>query len=334
MRPATVLRAALLPAVLVVLIATCFLWPPTQSHPRDLPVAVAGPAPAVAAVRTQLSALDGPVGEGDRVIDVREAPDRASAERLIREREAYGAIVLGPQPEVLVSTAAGPAAAQLLTQLAQQMGQATAQRQPGAPAPKVTDVVPTDHRDARGTGFAMIALPLALGGMLTGGLISLATRRRGERLASMVGAAVLIGLGLTPLLQYGFHVIAGPFWANACAVTLAAAGIGWLVVGLYAWLGAPGLGLGAALTMLVGVPPAGISAPREFLPGGLGTFGQYLVPGAAGDLLRSLSYFPDAPTARSWWVLVAWAALGLGLAAARRTRTPADEALAEETPRA
>lgn len=320
MRPATVLRAALLPAVLAVLIATCFLWPPTHSHPRDLPVAVAGPAPAVAAVRTQLTALDGPVGEGDRVIDVREAPDRAAAEALIRRREAYGALVLGPQPEVLVSTAASPAAAQLLTQVAQQMGAQAAQRQPGAATPRVTDVVPSNPHDTRGTAFAMLTLPLALGGMLTGSVIALTTRTRGERLLGLLGAAVLIGLGLTPVLQYAFHAIDGPFWANAGAVTLAATGIAGLLVGLYAWLGTAGIGLGAALTMLVSVPLAGISAPPEFLPNGLGSLGQFLVPGAAGDLLRRLSYFPDAATGRAWGVLAGWAALGAALVAARATR--------------
>ncbi|GAA1525033.1 hypothetical protein [Brevibacterium permense] len=41
--------------------------------------------------------------------------------------------------------------------------------------------------------------------------------------------------------------------------------------------------------------------------------GQFFVPGAAGTLLRDLSYFPDAPSALQWWVLSAWLVVGIAL---------------------
>lgn len=36
-------------------------------------------------------------------------------------------------------------------------------------------------------------------------------------------------------------------------------------------------------------------------------------PGASGNLLRSLAYFPDASTTRPWLVLVGWAVVGVAL---------------------
>ncbi|MDN5910639.1 MAG: ABC transporter permease, partial [Brevibacterium sp.] len=44
-----------------------------------------------------------------------------------------------------------------------------------------------------------------------------------------------------------------------------------------------------------------------------GDIGQFFVPGASGTLLRDLSYFPDAPMAMQWWVLIGWLTLGIVL---------------------
>ncbi|MDN6605244.1 hypothetical protein [Brevibacterium sp.] len=56
-----------------------------------------------------------------------------------------------------------------------------------------------------------------------------------------------------------------------------------------------------------------MEAPKEFLAGSWGDIGQFFVPGASGTLLRDLSYFPDAPMAMQWWVLIGWLALGIVL---------------------
>ena len=45
------------------------------------------------------------------------------------------------------------------------------------------------------------------------------------------------------------------------------------------------------------------AVPVQFLPEPWGQIGQYFVPGAASNLLRSLSYFPDAATAMQWAIL-------------------------------
>src|SRR3954451_20893729 len=108
--PVAVVVTLLTAMLTVVLIA--FAWPAARSEARDLPIAVAGPAQAAEQVKGSLEqAMPGG-------FEVTSVADRAAAERAIKDRDVYGAIVLDPQaPEVLTASAGGPAVAQILTQL-------------------------------------------------------------------------------------------------------------------------------------------------------------------------------------------------------------------------
>ena len=57
------------------------------------------------------------------MLDLKKVDSRAEAQQLIREREVYGAFVLGDEPEILTSTAASPPVAQQLNGIATQMQQ-------------------------------------------------------------------------------------------------------------------------------------------------------------------------------------------------------------------
>jgi hypothetical protein len=67
--------------------------------------------------------------------------------------------------------------------------------------------------------------------------------------------------------------------------------------------------------MLIGNPFSGMTSAPEMLPNGWSTLGQWLPPGAAGTLLRSVSFFDGAGGARSLGILAGWVVLGLLLAA-------------------
>ena len=100
-------------AVLSVLLVA-FSWPSANIAPRDLPIVVAGPPQATAAVERALQqARPG-------AFDVTAMADEQAARAAIRDRDAYGAVVLAPDgpPTVLTASAASPAVAQLLGQLA------------------------------------------------------------------------------------------------------------------------------------------------------------------------------------------------------------------------
>ena len=86
-------------------------------------------------------------------------------------------------------------------------------------------------------------------------------------------------------------------------------------MGLEALFGFVGLGLGAAVIMLIGNPFSGMTSAPEMLPTGWATLGQWLPPGATGTLLRSVTFFDGAGGMRALWILVGWVVLGLALAA-------------------
>ncbi|HWM32685.1 MAG TPA: hypothetical protein VNR36_00450 [Pseudolysinimonas sp.] len=320
-------RVVIVPVVLSVIVAVillAFLWPVLTGAPRDLPVAVTGPAPVVG----QLS--EGIDAQAPGVFDLTTVEDRDAAVAAIEAREAYGALVLGAAPEVLVSSAASPVAAQALAGLAptlqarlQQAAAAQAAAQ-GAEPPvvtvEVTDVVPLAETDERGAGLGSAVLPLTIGGLLAGVLITLGVAGRTRRIAALVVAAVLGGLVLGGILQGWLGVLQGSYLANATAIGLVLLACGAFVAGAASLLGRPGIAVGVVTLVLIAVPLASAATPVEFLPAPWGAVGQWFPPGAGATLLRDLSYFPAADALQPWLVLTGWAVVGLlVLGAGRRT---------------
>lgn len=300
-RPPLVAVITLLTALLTVLLIA-FAWPAARSEPRDVPLAVAGPGPAVAQVK---AGLDQALPGG---FDVTAVPDRAAAVQLIQDRDAYGAIVLdSAQPEVLTASAGGPVVAQLLTQLSTRLS-------PQSPA-KVTDIVPLPKDDPRGAGLAAGALPLVLGGIIAAGALTQLVRSGSRRMIGAVAFAITGGLALAAVLQYWLGSFEGSYLGNAGVIAMSIAAISLTLLGLEWLLGTAGLALGGAMMMLLGNPLSGMTSAPEMLPSGWGALGQLLPPGAAGTALRSVSFFDGAGAARPLVVLTCWLVAGLALCA-------------------
>lgn len=300
-----------------------FLWPTITSSVKDLPIALTGGSAQIAQVETQLEKA------GDGTFSVTTAASRDEAVRLITTREVYGAIVLGPKPEVLTAGAAGAAPAQIMTQLAATLQkQANAQAQAavqkaiaagaapaGTTAPAitvtVTDIVPLASGDPRGLGIAAASFPLVLGGVLGGVLISLLVAGSWRRLVAVVVYSAASGLGVAAVMQGWFGALQGDVGLNALAIGLSMFATAAFIVGMNALIGRAGIAVGAVLTMLVGNPLSAATQPVQFLAGPWGAIGQWFVPGASATLVRDLSYFPAADASFPWLVLVGWAAAGL-----------------------
>jgi hypothetical protein len=75
-------------AVQALMIAV-FAWPATELEPRDLPVVVAGPAPAARAFAGRLAAAQ------PGAFEVITVPDAATADQRLRDRDAYAAFFDG-----------------------------------------------------------------------------------------------------------------------------------------------------------------------------------------------------------------------------------------------
>ncbi len=288
--------------VLQALLVPLFAGPAANLAPRDLPLAVAGPQAQAREVAARLEAAR-PGAFDVRVIGA-DAADQA-----IRDREVYGAIVLGAQGASLhIASAASPTVATLLTQ-------AVAQLQPSA---QVVDVVPTDADDPRGAAFGAGFLPLAITGMLAGVAAFFFVRGGWARALALGTFGVLAGLGGALVLRTWLGVIPGDYVGDAAALGLFALALSAAVAGLGALLGRAGLGLGAVLFFLVGNALSAVNAAPELLAQPWGTVGQFLPIGAGVQVLRSDAYFDGVGAGRALVVLSAYAIVGLILVVVRR----------------
>ena len=322
-----VLGIALALAGVVAVVVLAFSWPAVTAEPHDLPIAITGPAEAVDAAEEAVDA------QSPGAIAFHEVGARDDAVEAIETRKAYGAIVLGTEPEVLTSSASSLAVAQLLAGVATQLEEgvnaqaAAAAQAAGAPAAPphldvpVTDVVPLAETDLRGTGLTAALFPLVLGGMLGGIAISLAVIGAMRRVAAVLLYSVFGGLALTAILQGWFGSLQGDYWLNAAAIALALAAIAAPITGFVALMGRAGIAVGPIVMLLFANPISAAAIPKEFLPTPWGEIGQWFPPGAAGTLVRDLSYFPAADSTFPWLVLSAWAAGGILLSMFGHFRT-------------
>ena len=338
-----VIATSVLASLLVALVVLAFTWPTKTMEAKNLPVSIAGPEVTVSQFEQSLK------DQGIENFDLKQASSREEAEQQIKQRETYGAIIFteGAAPEVLTAPAANTAATQILNGVATQLNaqiqqkalaaktealtqavqaggeqgaQAAAQleqmkvqaEQASAMAVKTTAVVSLSESDSSGTGLAIAAFPLVIGGILGGSFSVLRVNGTWRRFATATLYAVIGGALTALILSTWFGFIPGDFatlWAAFGATYLATA---FFIVGVGA-LSSPliGLAVGAVITMFIGNPISGATMPSVFLPGAWGQIGQMLVPGASSTLLRSIAYFPEVATSGQWLVLGSWIAFGL-----------------------
>ena len=338
-----VITTSLLASLIVSLVILAFTWPTKTMEAKNLPVSIAGPEVTVSQFEQSLR------DKGIETFELKQATSREDAENQIKQRETYGAIIFteGAAPEVLTAPAANAAATQMLNSVATQLNaqiqqkalaaktealtqavqaggeqgaQAAAQleqmkvqaEQASAMTVKTTAVVPLSESDSSGSGIAIAAFPLVIGGILGGSFSALRVNGTWRRFATAALYAVIGGALTALILNVWFGMIPGDFatlWAAFGATYLATASF---IVGVSA-LASPmvGLGVGAVITMFIGNPISGATMPSAFLPGAWGAIGQMMVPGASSALLRSIAYFPEAAMSGQWLVLGSWMAVGL-----------------------
>ena len=296
--PTVLALAVALSAGLAVLLSA-FAWPATQTRPREVPIAVAGPPPVVDQVRTALEEAQ------PGAFAVRAATDAARARELVQDRDVAGALVLDPAgPSVIVATQGGPAVAQALVQVAQAAG---------GQAVEVDDVAPAPADDPRGAGLAAGALPLAIVGAAAGAVLTLRLRGPGRRAAGAVVFALVAGPTAVGILHGWLGALTGNWLAESAVVSLGLAAATLGVAGLAAVAGRVGLVVGALTIVALGNPLSGASSAPALLPDGWSDLGQGLPPGAVVSALRAVSGFDGEGVAGPLTVLTVWAGAGLAL---------------------
>ena len=222
--------------------------------PRDLPVVVAGPAPAADALAAQLPAGRVPDhpgagrGRGRRAAarsrglrGVRDRPDRPG--RAHRERR---------QPDRRPTRRPG--------------------RGPDEGASHRRRTRPPD--DPRGAGFASGFLPLALTALAAGAALALLVRGRWARFTGVLVFGALAGAVGPLVLQQWLGVLTGDYLLDAAASGCSRRRRRHRDRARRD-AGRPGIGLAVLTVFLVGNPLSGVSAAPELLPQPWGTLGQF-----------------------------------------------------------
>jgi hypothetical protein len=306
---------------LAALMVVAFALPAVKSAPRDLPIGVAGSAE----INTQLRELFSKnFNNAFTVTSFSEEDDLRAA---IEDKELYGGLsVTESSVTMLVSSAASPAAAQTLSQVANTLSQGGSNQIP------VVDVVPLPKEDPRGDGLAAANLPIVIAAILPAlVLIPIYRRRVGTQVGVAVGASVLIGLGLAAVLDYVVGSTAGSnFLLVSIGLMAGVLATSLVLLGLHSVAGRIGAGVGVALLVLLAAPLTGLATAPEWLPQPWGTVGQFLPPGANATLLRSTAYFDGLGWRDATVVLAVWALIGLILLGAgallKQNAAPAKEA--------
>ena len=326
--------AVLLP-LMIVLAVLAFAWPAARIAPRGLPVGIVGSGTASERVLAGLNRSD-PGG-----FDVRRYADQASARAAIRDRDIYGAFVIGPGAArdggaagngpgsaagdgpggvtVLEASAASPSVAQLLSNVGQELGRnAGPPAQAGGATPRPAqvrdvDVVPLPAGDPRGLVLPSALLPLTICGVIMAAVIGLvlAFRPAWRQIMALIVVSATAGLGAYLIAQGFLGALPHEAVATWAALSLTVLAVGATTAGLIALVGAGGLGLGVVLMIFIGNPFSGATSAPELLPAPAGVIGQWLPPGAGASLLRSTAYFGGQGAAGHLIVLVVWIAAGL-----------------------
>ena len=315
---APVIKIALMVTVIVSVILTVFAWPVVSATPKNLQVGITSTVAGLA---------DGIQEEFDRqrpgVFNFVDYPDLAAAKKAVQKREVYGALVLTETPTMLIASGASPVVAQLLTNLSIELGsQITASYGIEDINFVVEDLAPLGTKDPRGAGLAAGSLPLIIAGIVVGLLGSMRLKRTRQKLAVSAIAGVTVGLAMVSILNLWLGSLQGNFFVEVLVVGLGVAAVATTVMGASALFGRGGLLGVVGLFFIIGNPLSAVGVPTEFYPGSLGLFGQYLPLGAELQLLRSVSYFPEASTVNQWLTLGAWLIVGILLLALARKIKP------------
>ncbi|MDH6284346.1 ABC transporter permease [Prescottella agglutinans] len=296
----SIARGTVVPAVVGLLIgaifAAVFLAAFHDPKPHELPVAVVGPPPVVAAVAAQSAA------NGD-AFDVRPYDSAELARDAVRTHDVFGAFVAGtPTAELILAGANGPPVTEVLTRAFGAAAAAT-----GATL-TVTDVAPLAEGDSRGLSVFYAAFGVVLAGFLFGLTSMLAGPRlpAAWRAASAVVFAFLVSIVVAWLVGPVFGALPASFLMTGTLVGLLALAVGVSTAALLKLFGPVGIFVSAVVLLVFGNATSTGILPAQFLPGWLEPLTGILPVGVTVRALRGAAYFDNDGVASGIAVLEAW----------------------------
>ena len=285
-----------------------------EPRPHGLPLGIAGPPSAVAAVTGQLDRR----APGAFAVQGYGSP--AAARTAILHRSIYGALEPGPRPVLLIADAASSFVAALLQQTFQAAAHAQGQRL------IVHDLAPLPPADPTGATSFSATLSLIIVGILGTSMIYLVTRNRA--LAVRLTALVILAAGAGLLTALVTNVVVGAFSGHFLAIwgvaTLFVLAMVMPIAAFQVLLGLPGTAVGLLVFVVVGDPSSGGSTAPQLLPNPWRAISQGLPPGAAATAMRDVVYFQGYGSTHALLTLGAYAFLGaIAAVTVNRLRPPA-----------
>jgi hypothetical protein len=290
--------------VIVTLAVLAFTWPTARIAPNDLPVGLVGTGTASQHAAFALSQTD----PGGFQLHLYRDVDAARA--AIRDRTVYGAIDVAPTGTTLYTAdAASPTVAQLLTTVAQRIAAGSGSTTPVT----VVDVVPFASTDPHGAVLSATILPLVLGAEILAVVIAalVGFKPAWRQLTALSAGAAVTGAGAYLVAQTYLGTLPGNGLATWGALAATVFAISTTTAGLFDLIGGVGIGIGAALMVLLGNPFSGVTSAPQLLPDPVGVVGQWLPPGAGGSLIRDATYFAGHGIAQHIAVLGLWSVFGV-----------------------
>lgn len=321
------LTIALVGALIQLILGVYYLAMAHAPHPHHLPVGIVAPASERAAIVPSL--------EAGGSFDVHVYPAATGLTLAIKEREAYGGVVLDPKGATLyVASAASPAVSNLLKslyvqeydrRLAASVAKVTGAGKPVPPAtltaltkpPRIVDLVALPADDSAGSSLGFMIQALSLGASIASMALGQLGRKTKRSLQRGIGHAALLviyaalsaGVALLAMSAFGVGKGAdhGGLFLAYGLVSLAITGSTAAAVAL---VGSAGALLGAFYFTL-GLIISGSSIAPEMLPRAGRVVGQLLPPGAGASFVRDRLYFPGASDTTEIIVLSSFAGIGL-----------------------
>ncbi|NUS73741.1 MAG: DUF3533 domain-containing protein [Corynebacteriales bacterium] len=278
--------------------------------PHELPVGVVAPPRIADQVNQTLNNLD------DDPIDSRVVADEAAARRMIMDRTIDAAIIINPAQTtdtLLIASAGGPAVSEAATLLATEID-AQNRRQI-----TTVDIQPPAKGDGRGLSSFYLVIGWMVGGYLVASIISVISGARANlpRAAIRLGVLALYALasGLAGAIIVGptLDALPGHFTALWFIGALLVFAVGAATMALQALFGIAGIGVAILFFVVLGNPSAGGPYPATLLPSFWATIGPLLPPGAGTTIVRNTVYFNGHDTAQAYWVLTAYAVVGVAV---------------------
>jgi len=269
--------------------------------PHDIPVGLAGPAPATQQI-TQAFSTNAP---GAFQFTTYNSEDEARS--AIDSRDIDGALVIGQTgPKLIVAGAAGDGVVGVITGAFTNVFKAQGQTLP------VETVHPFAAGDPHGLILFFVILAILISSLIAQALvgtrrgIGLPTRLSVVALFAIVSAPVAMGLATWIAGDYG-----SGFWMATAFIALGSATVGAVVAGAATLLGRPGIALAALIVVLLDLVCSGGPIGSQLLPDAY----RWLAPGMpAGQLfsaVRGALYFDNAGISEPFGVLSLWLLGGL-----------------------